>query len=267
MNILNREDLLTYNKKKKESSEKKTQTETRENSKGKIVEEPIQEKIFLTTTFRPNYSKLNKLVKKNWENLSQSHSTRPLQRMQLVSGYKRPKNLRDILVRSRTNFNPEDWIKKEEEGPKINTNICKDPTCDICPRLDRTGKIEVTSKLKKETKTNIFCKSSNVVYCIECKCCGKRYVGETYRDIKFRIKEHIGDIDHKRYDKSEVAYHFNRPDHNKHHDMKVYILDFIYEHPESKRGTKLRKSIEFSWIQRLKTLVPMGMNILESRYG
>ena len=138
---------------------------------------------------------------------------------------------------------------------------------EICPLLDRSGKIEISSKLKKETKTNIFCKSSNVVYCIECKCCGKRYVGETYRDIKFRIKEHIGDMDHKRYDKSEVAYHFNRPDHNKHHDMKVYILDFIYEHPESKRGTKLRKSIEFSWIQRLKTLVPMGMNILESRYG
>ena len=188
--------------------------------------------------------------------------------MNLVTGYKRPKNLRDHLGRASCNFNPEEWVKKEgEDRPKVNTNLWTDPECKVCPLLEKSGKIPISNQLQRDTKINVSCKSSNVVYCIDCKHCGKRYVGETYRDVGIRISEHDGDIRHKRYENSEVAYHFNQDGHSGPKDMRVYILDFIYEHPQSKRGTKLRKSIEFSWIQRLKTMVPSGMNILESRYG
>ena len=82
-----------------------------------------------------------------------------------------------------------------------------------------------------------------------------------------RIKEHLADILHKRYDKSEVAYHFNQPGHKGKADVKVYILEFIFDHPLSKRANKLRKTIEWNWIQRLKSIIPLGMNIMESRYG
>ena len=49
--------------------------------------------------------------------------------------------------------------------------------------------------------------------------------------------------------------------------MKVYILDFIYEHPESKRAQTLRNTIEFNWVHRIGTNAPKGMNILDNRYG
>ena len=104
-----------------------------------------------------------------------------------------------------------------------------------------------------------------MVYCIECTCCGKRYIGETKRDLHFT--EHLKDIEFKRYGKSEVAYHFNRPGHNRMDDVKVYILEFVYEHPESKHANKLRKTLEWNWIQRLKCVVPQGMNIMEKGFG
>ena len=91
--------------------------------------------------------------------------------------------------------------------------------------------------------------------------------GYPQRKIHIRIKEHLADIDHRRYEKSEVAYHFNKPGHKRMDDVKVYTLDFVYVHPESKRANQLRKSIEFSWIQHFKTAAPMGMIIMESRYG
>ena len=55
---------------------------------------------------------------------------------------------------------------------------------------------------------------------------------------------------------SDVPYHFNSDKHCGIDDMKVYILDFIYEHPDSKRAGSLRSTIEFNWIQTLRTQAP-----------
>ena len=60
------------------------------------------------------------------------------------------------------------------------------------------------------------------------------YIGETYRAVGERISEHLKDIEFKRYGKSEVAYHFNQPGCTDINNIKVYILEFVYEHPESK---------------------------------
>ena len=49
--------------------------------------------------------------------------------------------------------------------------------------------------------------------------------------------------------------------------MKFYIVDFIYIHPDSKRAGILHNKLEFDWIHRLQTVAPMGMNILDNRYG
>ena len=46
---------------------------------------------YLTCTFRPNYQKVPKLVRKNWDILSRSATTKELYRSDLRVGYKRPK--------------------------------------------------------------------------------------------------------------------------------------------------------------------------------
>ena len=57
-----------------------------------------KENIFLITTFHPSDHTVREIVHKNWEILGQSAHTEYIYKKKLVVGYKRPKNLRDILV-------------------------------------------------------------------------------------------------------------------------------------------------------------------------
>ena len=92
-----------------------------------------------------------------------------------------------------------------------------------------------------------------------------KYVGQTKRKLKDRLREHIYGI--KKQKETDVSYHFNTNGHKGIHDLKVYILDFIYSHPELNRAKSLRNTIELNWISRLRTSAPKGMNILDNRYG
>ena len=63
--------------------------------------EPIEqdkEKVFLITTFHPSDHQVREVVHKNWDILGQSPTTDKLFQKKLVVGYRRPKNLRDLLV-------------------------------------------------------------------------------------------------------------------------------------------------------------------------
>ena len=60
---------------------------------------------------------------------------------------------------------------------------------------------------------------------------------------------------------------FNTNGHKGIHNIKVYMLDFIYAHPESKRPKSLRNTIEFGYIHRIGMNAPKGMNVLDNRYG
>ena len=57
-----------------------------------------EDKVFLITTFHPNDHTLRNLVKNNWEILGQSDQTFNLYNKRLTVGYRRPKNLSDMLV-------------------------------------------------------------------------------------------------------------------------------------------------------------------------
>ena len=90
---------------------------------------------------------------------------------------------------------------------------------------------------------------------------------DTMQNIKgkssnFHIIYHTG----KNTQCSDVPYHFNLEGHLIERDMKVCIIDFIYEHPESKKTKSLRSTIERNWIHRLHTMAPKGLNTLDNRY-
>ena len=190
---------------------------------------PQEENTFLTCTFRPNYQKVPKLVKKNWDILARSATTKNLHRTHLKIGYRRPKNLKEMLVKARTNYHPE-TDKSPSNKCCEGRNKCKKKSCLYCKNLDIGGSI-INSNEKITCKQAITCNSSNVIYCIECTCCRKKYIGQIKRRIKDRMREHFYSV--KKQKESDVAYHFNSKGHNGVSDMKFYIVDFIYKHPES----------------------------------
>ena len=224
-----------------------------------------EEKLFLITTFRPNGNPVGDILQKNWPLLGTSKTTKKFFDSKVTRGYKRPKNIRDYLVKSKTRYNLE-----PKKGPVRTTkekNRCRKWNCKYCKILKKDGSIvSHKSGEKFETKTGVTCKSSNIIYCIECKECNMQYVGQTLRQMRERIGEHLGYIRRKKM-KNEVPIHFNKCDHHGEKDVQVHILDFIHSHPRSDRGKKLRLKIEFNWIHRLKTQSPWGLNTLDNRYG
>ena len=105
---------------------------------------------------------------------------------------------------------------------KCNSRNCK--TCSILI----TDTFFTSNLTKKDYHTrshdNLNCKSTNVVYGIECSLCGLIYVGETKGQLNQRVNGHRSQINHGG---SQVVYkHFNQPDHSI-VSMRVRLLEKI----------------------------------------
>jgi hypothetical protein len=59
-----------------------------------------QDNVFLITTYHPTDNTVRDVVRKNWDLLGKSPTTQFLQNKRLLCGYRRPKNIRDHLVRA-----------------------------------------------------------------------------------------------------------------------------------------------------------------------
>jgi hypothetical protein len=55
-----------------------------------------EDKLFLITTYQPGFGELKSIVQSNWDLLKKSVATKNLSNKQLIVGYRRPKNLRDL---------------------------------------------------------------------------------------------------------------------------------------------------------------------------
>ena len=70
---------------------------------------PDKDRVFLTTTYHPHEHDLRKMVYKNWSYLGINQTTNFLFQKKLMCGYRRPKNLRDHLVKAKVPFLLGDW--------------------------------------------------------------------------------------------------------------------------------------------------------------
>ena len=139
--------------------------------------------------------------------------------------------------------------------------FCNKSTCRYCKLLNKSGTIscQITNE-KFTTMMNISCRSSNVIYCISCKICGKQYVGQTLRRIRDRIYEHLRDIELSNHEKM-VGKHFSSRDHTGEKDLEVHILEFIKKPPKSPQAGIIRDRREKRWIHLLRSIAPTGLNL------
>ena len=157
--------------------------------KTKTKDEDTTKRTFLISTYQDGGAPLKGVVDSNWDSLGASKTTKSIYNTKLTHGYKRPKNIKDYLVKARTDYHPD---RPPESRDNTNRNYCSTPNCDLCVKIDRSG--SVTSKTTGRThKTmwNVTCKSSNVIYILTCKICGMQYVGQTQRELGKRLDEHL----------------------------------------------------------------------------
>ena len=77
-----------------------------------------------------------------------------------------------------------------------------------------------------QVKATANCKTSNVVYVIECTRCKKQYVGETENVFYIQMNGHWSNIKHRRLEKP-VANHFNSKGHSL-EDLSIFVVEQIH---------------------------------------
>ena len=214
------------------------------------------ERVFMISEFNPSSPKLREILTKNWELLSLKAETKPIYDSELIVGSRRAKNLRDHLVTARVQYPPP--LQQERTTPR--TNICHKTECKKCNLITNEGhcRSNITKRTYKTPHSLATCRSSNLVYLIDCTNCGMQYVGETKRQIADRLPEHLRDI--KKRNESPVSRHFNLPGHNS-DNVRISVLEFIKQDRELATTTEYRRQREFWWIHQLKSLEPQGINM------
>jgi len=208
------------------------------------------------TTYNPCGNLVKNTITASWDLLSRSAATRQLHEKEIIFGYRRNKNLRDLLVSSKIP------APREIDLPQSMTNNkCSYAKCRYCPKIDKSGYIiSTTRKRKFFTMTNVTCRSNNLIYCITCKKCQKQYVGQTKRKLMERFQNHFYNVNKGVH---QIGRHFSAADHSGIEDIQITILSFLRQAPESSTSIQARNKVEMAWIYRLNTVAPLGLNILD----
>ncbi len=192
--------------------------------------------------FNPSGPKINQAVQGNRRMLQHSSAGSELLEHRFLIAHKRPKNLRDILVRA----------KLPNNKPNKTTN-CK---CQTCQHWIKTTTI--TSTVTGESfpvDKSMSCKTENCIYLIQCKICQLQYVGESSRAISKRYTEHKSRINHYNEDDVTDLYtHFNQSPHT-FNDVMIIGLQIL-----ASRSINIRRRTEAAWIKQLRSHAPSGLN-------
>ena len=171
--------------------------------------------------YDPRLPSIPNIQAKHWRSMtSQDQYLKEVFPMTPLTAYKRQRNLRDLLIKSRLPNIPQQYPAGELKGVyKCGRN------CTACPFI----KQGITTNKTQTWNINkhLDCQSFNIIYLIECQKdrCQNRYIGETGRHFKFRLDEHRGYVNNQVLSQATGA-HFNLPGHSL-ADLKATILEQV----------------------------------------
>ena len=200
----------------------------------------------LVVTFHPDLPHLTRILRDHQCIINTSLQLKGALPKPPLVAYRRPPNLRDLLVRAAYR-----QTKETYEG----NSRCQQSRCKTCAHIKTGTTFHSTTTGKRfRVKATANCQTRNVVYLIECTKCSIQYVGETENALRVRLTGHRSDIKHKRIEKP-VAKHFNQVDHSI-NDLAIMVIEMIH-----KDDTEYRRRKESHWIETIRSLTPDGLNL------
>ena len=214
----------------------------------------------MVTTFNRTLPNLNEVLNRNWNLLNLDPELAPIFKEQPLIAFKRNRNLFDMLG-SRNIVNSK---VKRSTKPILEVKRCSPCTEDhknaCCRQLCNTTTFKnnvrgTTFKIYHETN----CKSTMVIYLLECTLCRLQYVGKSETPMHHRITTH----------RSHIKNHPNPIPVDKHfqdakHDFNVHgsftIIEQLTKPKEKEDARELLRSLEDRWMLRLNTIQPSGLN-------
>lgn len=188
----------------------------------------------IITQYSTRTKKINFILKNNYRQIIEERQL--LKDFDIISAYRRNKNLKDILVRAKLQPIQQSKQKKLLENIFKNINYVKNQT---------DGRIfTINQKFNPQTK--------NCVYIIICSKCGKQYIGETKNKLATRIWQHKYNIIHKKETDTYLVEHFIK------HSWTSLTISGLQNNI---LWTDIeRKKRERRWIYWLNTKSPNGLN-------
>ena len=204
------------------------------------------ERIPLVHTYNPALPNISSILLKHLPVLHSSYRCRKAIPEPPMAAFRRPTNLKDMLVHSTTT------------PPNINPGFspCNSCRCKTCFNTAETVSFQSsTDGQTYRINQSLSCYSHNVIYLITCNQCNKQYVGQTSQTLRQRFTNHRFDIRNDR--DTPVARHFNLPQHSL-DDVNIIAINCL---PTADNISILNK--ETHWIHTLKTSEPQGINVKE----
>ena len=109
-----------------------------------------------------------------------------------LAAFKKQRNIRDILIKSKVPPAPNRYPNREVNGM---AKCGKD--CTSCPYVKTGQDIKISDTETWKINRKFTCETNNRIYILECTKCSNRYIGETSRMLKARLSEHRGYINNK----------------------------------------------------------------------
>ena len=208
--------------------------------------------LMFMTTYNSANANFREIICKHWSLLGRSSAARELCSQDIMVTYMKPSSLKDMMVRAK--------IPQPKIG--IDRGCTRPKSCQYCKRISQSGRItNLNNNTTYNTITKGTCQSNNLIYCLECKSCHIKYVGQTKNRITGRFQGQIYDIKHN--NNTTVARHFLRGNGQINASMIIHILECIRLPRDVPRSKSIRDNLVLVSIHRLNTLIPNGLNILD----
>ncbi|CAN7944232.1 unnamed protein product [Ixodes hexagonus] len=166
----------------------------------------------LILTYTSNLPNVNNILRKHYSILSQSERLKEIFPTAPRVVYRRGRNLKDVLVKSKTTT-PE----------SLGSRPCRKPRCKVCKHMSETTRATSTnSEFTWNINGSYDCSTANVIYLLHCDICSKQYVGQT--DLAFRLRFNNHKCHAKTLPELPLSKHLSLPNHSI-DNISVIILE------------------------------------------
>ena len=202
----------------------------------RVIRPPTNRPVF-PVTHHPALPSIPKIVSKHFRTMIQNpHMADTFKNPPMVA-YKRPKNIKDYLVKTKL---PPPASRPKRKLPGMFK--CNKPKCVICPYIKEGSRFKSNFSDKSVVLTqHLTCEEKNCIYLIQCKKCKQQYIGEC-KDFYFRMKQHLSHARCSRLDKA-IGEHFSTNRHSL-SDMTLTVIERLNRNDIRYRKTKESIHIE-----------------------
>jgi peptide-methionine (R)-S-oxide reductase len=186
----------------------------------------IMNRVTFTTTYNPHLKQVGKILNDKWDTLQSKKRLKKIFCNRPLIAYRRPKSLKDLLVRAKLNVN----IGHSEVIPtQYFCKPCGKPRCFWCPIISNTHSFK-SEKSGRHFKLlhELNCQSPWVIYVFTCVICKKQYVGKSETPLNIRLNNHKSHIKNS-INSCELAEHFikNKDNHVFSRDITIHPIETI----------------------------------------